>query len=85
MLRVCDLNITMGDNVLLRGFSHQFTAGRIVALVGDNGAGKTTLLKTLAGLRPFDAKQVAVGEENFPHDVATTQSAINLAAHAAFS
>jgi iron complex transport system ATP-binding protein len=49
-LRAHDLGVTMGDRVLLERFSHQFSAGSIVALVGDNGSGKTTLLKTLAGL-----------------------------------
>jgi ABC-type Fe3+/spermidine/putrescine transport system ATPase subunit len=36
--------------------------GELLALVGPSGSGKSTLLRTIAGLGPVDAGQVAVGD-----------------------
>jgi iron complex transport system ATP-binding protein len=59
-LIVKDLSIYVDGVVLLRSFSHQFAAKRIIALVGENGSGKTTLLKTLAGLLHHRTQQVFI-------------------------
>ncbi|HEU5219999.1 MAG TPA: ABC-F family ATP-binding cassette domain-containing protein [Gemmatimonadales bacterium] len=45
------LGVTIGDRVLLRGFSSVARRGDVIALVGPNGVGKTTLLATLLGQR----------------------------------
>ncbi|MCU9614586.1 ABC-F type ribosomal protection protein [Caldibacillus lycopersici] len=39
------LNITLGDKVLLEKASFQFPLGKTIALTGKNGSGKTTLLR----------------------------------------
>lgn len=39
-----------GDVHALRGFAHEFTPGRLTAIVGPSGSGKSTLLNLLAAL-----------------------------------
>jgi phosphonate transport system ATP-binding protein len=43
------LQVSVGQQVLLRDIGMRITAGERVALVGHNGAGKSTLLRTLTG------------------------------------
>lgn len=43
----------------LRNISFALNAGEHLALIGHNGAGKTTLLKTIAGIYPSSAGEVA--------------------------
>jgi putative ABC transport system ATP-binding protein len=45
---------------VLRGFSADFTRGRLVAVEGRSGSGKTTLLHLVAGLERPDAGSVRV-------------------------
>ncbi|MEU8238726.1 ABC transporter ATP-binding protein [Actinoplanes missouriensis] len=49
---------------VLRGFSVEVPAGKIVCLVGPNGAGKSTVLKVAGGLlKPRDGKVLVGGED----------------------
>ncbi len=55
------LGITVGDRVLLRGFSSVARRGDVIALVGPNGVGKTTLLATLLGYRAPASGEARLG------------------------
>lgn len=48
-LRLFDLDVTIGNKVLLQKAELEVHRGERVAIVGENGSGKTTLLKTLLG------------------------------------
>ncbi|MBB2942880.1 branched-chain amino acid transport system ATP-binding protein [Actinoplanes lutulentus] len=49
---------------VLRGFSVEVPAGKIVCLVGPNGAGKSTVLKVAGGLlKPRDGQVLVDGED----------------------
>jgi ABC-2 type transport system ATP-binding protein len=49
-----------GERAVLRAFALQVARGELLGLVGPNGVGKSTLLRTLIGLVPRDAGDVAV-------------------------
>jgi len=49
LFEVKDLDITLGDKVLLKDFTTRILQKDVIAIVGPNGSGKSTLLKTLLG------------------------------------
>ncbi len=56
-------NLTIGyhDREVGRGLDVALARGEVLALLGPNGGGKTTLLKTLLGILPPRAGEVAIG------------------------
>jgi iron complex transport system ATP-binding protein len=56
-----DLTIGYSDRVVGRGLNVALERGEVLALLGPNGGGKTTLLKTLLGILPPRAGEVAIG------------------------
>jgi ATP-binding cassette subfamily F protein 3 len=55
------LKVTVGERVLLRGFSSVVRRGDVIALIGPNGVGKTTLLATLLGHRSPASGEAKLG------------------------
>jgi iron complex transport system ATP-binding protein len=55
-----DLSIGYPGRVVGEGLSICVNEGEVLALLGPNGGGKTTLLKTLLGLLPARAGEVAI-------------------------
>ena len=72
MIRVNNLSLTIGKDVILSGINLHIPKGKITGLVGRNGCGKTMLMKCITGfVKPtegevlFDGK--LVGEDiDFP-------------------
>ncbi len=60
LLHLRGLTKSFGGVHALVGIEFHVDRGEVVALVGDNGAGKSTLLKTIAGIHPADAGDIAV-------------------------
>src|ERR671930_232956 len=56
-----DLELGVGERVLVHGVTFALERGEHVALVGSNGSGKTTLLETLPGLRSPRAGTARLG------------------------
>ena len=56
-----DVQVAVGDRILVDGFTARLMRGDVVGLVGPNGAGKSTLLGTLLGERASAAGVVRVG------------------------
>jgi branched-chain amino acid transport system ATP-binding protein len=56
MLRVADLDVSIGPIPILRGASLTVNEGEMCGLIGRNGAGKTTLLRALMGALPAQGK-----------------------------
>jgi zinc/manganese transport system ATP-binding protein len=54
LLRVRDLDVSLGGRSILRDVNFTIEAGEFTGLIGSNGAGKTTLLKVILGLQGYD-------------------------------
>lgn len=52
VLEVKNLNITLGDNKIIKDLSLHIDAGNFLTILGPNGTGKTVLVKALLGLLP---------------------------------
>ena len=59
MLSVRGLDVIYGRAQVLFGLSFEVPPGEVVALMGRNGAGKSTTLKTIMGLVPAAAGEIA--------------------------
>ena len=49
-IRVRDLSVGFGDQIVLDGLSLDVRRGEILGLVGASGGGKSVLLRTIIGL-----------------------------------
>lgn len=49
MLKIANLNVSIGPVAILRNVSLQLDEGEMCGLIGRNGAGKTTLMRALMG------------------------------------
>jgi branched-chain amino acid transport system ATP-binding protein len=59
LLTVSDIHTYYGDSYVLQGVSLALNKGRIAAILGRNGMGKTTLIRSVAGLTPPRAGEIA--------------------------
>ncbi|TWT93164.1 ATP-binding cassette domain-containing protein [Neorhodopirellula pilleata] len=74
-LRIENLNVTAGGNVLLRDASVTLPHGKITVLVGGSGAGKSVLLRVLAGILPRDGESITwSGAFSFDRDSSARSS-----------
>ncbi|MER3557116.1 MAG: lipase [Thermus sp.] len=64
-LRVEDLEVRLGENLVLRGVSLEVAPGEVVALLGPSGSGKTTLLRAVAGLVRPESGRITLGNQVF--------------------
>jgi ATPase subunit of ABC transporter with duplicated ATPase domains len=55
MLKICSLNKSFNNKVVLNDINFNINSGDVVALIGSNGSGKSTLLKVILGVLPQDS------------------------------
>ncbi|SRR5581483_6175155 len=58
MLRIDNLQVSIGGSRILRGVQLEVPANRLVCLMGRNGVGKTTTLKSITGLQKTIAGEI---------------------------
>jgi simple sugar transport system ATP-binding protein len=60
LIDVRNISKHFGSVIALNDVSMTVVAGEVHCLLGDNGAGKSTLIKTLAGVHPPSAGEIAI-------------------------
>jgi branched-chain amino acid transport system ATP-binding protein len=55
MLRIENLNVSIGSVAILRNVALSVEGGEFAGLIGRNGAGKTTLMRSIMGILPAKA------------------------------
>jgi NitT/TauT family transport system ATP-binding protein len=63
---VSGLGHSFGDLQVIERIDLDVEPGEVVGIVGPSGCGKTTLLELIAGLRPRDRGEIAVGGHSDP-------------------
>jgi branched-chain amino acid transport system ATP-binding protein len=74
MLKIANLDVSIGAVPIIRGASLELNAGEMCGLVGRNGAGKTTLMRALMGALPASGAAELAGIDLLrlpPHDRVT--------------
>ncbi len=64
LLEVSDIHAHYGSIEALKGVSLTVDEGEVVTLIGSNGAGKSTTLRSISGLTPATAGQIAFAGED---------------------
>lgn len=59
-VRLTNLDVGYGSNVVIHNISASFETGSCVAITGNNGSGKSTLLKALIGTVPIMSGEIDV-------------------------
>jgi iron complex transport system ATP-binding protein len=63
MISINSISVARGVNPVIKGFSAEFKAGTITAIIGPNGCGKSTLLAAIAGDLPLTNGMIKVAEK----------------------
>ncbi|MEI8283273.1 MAG: ATP-binding cassette domain-containing protein, partial [Armatimonadota bacterium] len=63
LVRVEQLNVTLGGNPILKDIEFALYPGQIHAITGENGAGKSTLAKVIAGIHQPAFGTIYLGEK----------------------
>ncbi len=73
MLKVEEVSIAYGNNIVVQDASLQLDKGKIGCFLGPSGCGKTTLLRAIAGFEPLLQGQILL------NDKAVSNNQVNLA------
>ena len=64
MIRLEDVYLTLGDQLILKGITLQIEKGGTGVILGASGSGKTTILRVVLGLYKVDSGRVFVDGED---------------------
>ena len=63
-LRLNNLSVLQGEDVILQDISYNFVPGKIYMLIGRTTSGKTSLMRAIAGLLPLTDGEITFDEKN---------------------
>ncbi len=69
IIEVRDVDLTLGNNQILKGINASFEKGKIHGLIGRNGSGKTMLLKCISGFVKPTKGEITVDGKRIGTDV----------------
>ena len=64
MISINSISVSRSANPIIKGFSAEFKAGTITAIIGPNGCGKSTLLAAIAGDLPLTSGMIKINEKD---------------------
>lgn len=64
MISINSISVSRSANPVIKGFSAEFKAGTITAIIGPNGCGKSTLLAAIAGDLPLTSGMISLNERD---------------------
>ena len=67
MLKINNLNATIDNKSILKGFSLNINPGEVHAIMGPNGSGKSTLSNILSGKKGYETSGEILFEGNVLH------------------
>lgn len=69
LIRLSDLTKSFGEELVLKGITHNFEKGKIHGIMGFNGSGKTVMFKCICGFLKPDSGSVIVDGKRIGKDV----------------
>ena len=60
MISIKSISVARDANPVVKGFSAEFRAGTVTAIIGPNGCGKSTLLLAMAGDLPIASGEILI-------------------------
>jgi iron complex transport system ATP-binding protein len=64
MISINSISVSRSANPVIKGFSAEFKAGTITAIIGPNGCGKSTLLAAIAGDLPLTSGSIEINDKD---------------------
>lgn len=69
LIRLSNLTKSFGEELVLKGITHNFEKGKIHGIMGFNGSGKTVMFKCICGFLKPDSGSVIVDGKRIGKDV----------------
>lgn len=69
LIRLNNLTKSFGDEMVLKGITHNFEKGKIHGIMGFNGSGKTVMFKCICGFLKPDSGSVIVDGKKIGKDI----------------
>lgn len=69
LIRLNNLTKSFGEELVLKGITHNFEKGKIHGIMGFNGSGKTVMFKCICGFLKLDGGSVIVDGKRIGKDV----------------
>lgn len=68
MLQIKNVELTIGNNPILKNISFDVKSGEILSIIGPSGCGKSSILKTIVGIHKGITGSVLLNGKNIVHE-----------------